>query len=53
MDEFSKRLAKAKVIGLDTSIFIYFLEDNERYGPLAQITINGIEKGKWQGVTRQ
>jgi len=51
MDEFSKRLAKAKVIGLDTSIFIYFLEDNARYGPLAQITINGIEKGKWQGVT--
>ncbi|MBI5822602.1 MAG: PIN domain-containing protein [Chloroflexi bacterium] len=51
MDEFSKRLAKAKVIGLDTSIFIYFLENNERYGPLAQVTINGIEKGKWQGVT--
>ena len=51
MDEFSKRLAKAKVIGLDTSVFIYFLEDNERYAPLAQITINGIEKGKWQGVT--
>lgn len=51
MDEFSKRLAKAKVIGLDTSIFIYFLENNSRYGPLAQITINGIEKGKWQGVT--
>jgi predicted nucleic acid-binding protein len=51
MDEFSKRLAKAKVIGLDTSIFIYFLENNMRYGPLAQVTINGIEKGKWQGVT--
>jgi len=51
MDEFSKRLAKAKVIGLDTSIFIYFLEDNARYGPLAQITLNGIEKGKWQGIT--
>jgi predicted nucleic acid-binding protein len=51
MDKFSKRLAKVKVIGLDTSIFIYFLEDNEHYGPLAQITINGIEKGKWQGVT--
>jgi len=51
MDEFSKRLAKAKVIGLDTSIFIYFLEDNERHSPLAQVTINGIEKGKWQGVT--
>ena len=42
MDEFSKRLAKAKVIGLDTPIFIYFLENNARYGPLAQLTINGI-----------
>jgi predicted nucleic acid-binding protein len=51
MDEFSKRLAKAKVIGLDTPIFIYFLENNERYGPLAQLTLNGIEKGKWQGIT--
>jgi predicted nucleic acid-binding protein len=51
MDEFSKRLASAKVIGLDTSIFIYFLEPNPRYAPLAQIIINGIEEGKWQGVT--
>jgi len=51
MDELSKRLAKAKVVGLDTSVFIYFLENNPKYGPLAQITISGIEKGKWQGVT--
>ena len=51
MDELSKRLAKAKVIGLDTPIFIYFLENNERYSELARITINGIEKGKWEGVT--
>lgn len=51
MDEFSKRLARAKVIGLDTPIFIYFLENNARYGPLAQLTLNGIEKGKWQGIT--
>ena len=51
MDEFSKRLAKAKVIGLDTSVFVYFLEDNKNYAPLAQITLKGIENGKWQGVT--
>ena len=51
MDGFSKRLAKAKVIGLDTPVFIYFLENNPRYAPLAEITLNGIEKGKWQGVT--
>ncbi|HMD83047.1 MAG TPA: type II toxin-antitoxin system VapC family toxin [Anaerolineales bacterium] len=44
-------MAKAKVIGLDTPVFIYFLEDNPRYGALAQITINGIEKEKWEGVT--
>ena len=40
MDEFSKRLSKAKVIGLDTFIFIYFLENNPKYGLLARITIN-------------
>ena len=51
MDKLSKRLAKAKVIGLDTPVFIFFLEENPRYGALAQITINGIEKGKWEGVT--
>jgi len=51
MDKISKQLAKAKVIGLDTPIFIYFLENNEQYGELARITINGIEKGKWEGVT--
>ena len=51
MDKLSKRLTKAKVIGLDTPIFIYFLEDHPRYGPPTQITINGIEKGKWHGVT--
>jgi len=51
MDELSKRLTKAKVIGLDTPIFIYFLENNQHYGELARITINGIEKGKWEGVT--
>ena len=50
MDKLSKRLAKAKVIGLDTPLFIYFLENNERYGELARITINGIEKGKWEGI---
>src|SRR5688500_12194352 len=51
MDEFSKRLAKAKVVGLDTSIFIYLLENNAKYGPLVQININGIEKGKCQTET--
>jgi predicted nucleic acid-binding protein len=51
MDGFSKRLAQAKVIGLDTAIFIYFFENHPQYAPLAEITIKGIENGKWQGVT--
>jgi len=51
MDELGKRLARAKVIGLDTPLFIYFLENNERYGEPARITFNGIEKGKWKGIT--
>jgi len=51
MDEFIQRLANAKIIGLDTSIFIYFLEANPRYASLAQITLKGIEQGKWHGVT--
>jgi predicted nucleic acid-binding protein len=51
MDELSKRLSKAKVIGLDTPLFIYFLENNTLYGELARIMITGIEKGKWQAIT--
>jgi predicted nucleic acid-binding protein len=51
MDELSKRLTKAKIIGLDTSIFIYFLEDNKKYSPLSKITLKGIEDAKWEGVT--
>lgn len=51
MDELGKRLAKAKIIGLDTSIFIYFIENNGKYGPLSRITIHGIENGRWEGVT--
>jgi predicted nucleic acid-binding protein len=51
MDGFSKRLAKAKVIGLDTSVFVYFLENNPQYAPFAHTTVKGIEDGKWQGLT--
>ena len=51
MDELSKRLAKSKIIGLDTSLFIYFLEDNKKYSSLSKITLKGIEEAKWEGVT--
>jgi predicted nucleic acid-binding protein len=51
MDAFNRRLAKAKTIGLDTSIFIYMMEDHPRYGPLAKNILEGMESAKWIGVT--
>ena len=38
-------------IGLDTSIFIYHLEDHPRYSPLTEIIFNALEKGINKGVT--
>jgi predicted nucleic acid-binding protein len=39
------------VIGLDTSVFIYHLEDHPRYSPLTEIIFNALEKGINKGVT--
>jgi hypothetical protein len=39
------------VIGLDTSIFIYHLEDHPRYGPVTTDLLSAMEKGVFQGVT--
>jgi len=39
------------VIGLDTSIFIYHLEDHPRYSSLTEIIFNALEKGTNRGVT--
>lgn len=39
------------VIGIDTSIFIYHLEDHPRYSPLTEIIFDALENGKNRGVT--
>jgi predicted nucleic acid-binding protein len=39
------------VIGLDTSIFIYHLEDHPRYSSLTEVIFNALEKGTNRGVT--
>ncbi len=39
------------VIGLDTSIFIYHLEDHPRYSPLTEIIFSALENGRNKGVT--
>lgn len=44
-------LGSHKVIGLDTSVFIYHLEDHPGYSPLTEMIFNGLENGINKGVT--
>lgn len=51
MGRFEERIASAGTLGLDTSLFIYFLEPNPRYAPLVRLALEGIETGRWKGIT--
>jgi predicted nucleic acid-binding protein len=51
MGGFRQKLTGAGVVGLDTSIFIYHLEANPTYAPLTKMVFEGMEGGKFQGVT--
>ena len=44
-------LKNHSVVGLDTSIFIYHLEDHPHYSSLTEIIFNTLEKGISRGVT--
>ena len=44
-------LKNHSVIGLDTSIFIYHLEDHPRYSPLTEMIFSALENGINKGVT--
>ena len=44
-------LKNHSVIGLDTSLFIYHLEDHPRYAPLSEIVFTALEKGSHKGIT--
>jgi predicted nucleic acid-binding protein len=44
-------LKNHSVIGLDTSLFIYHLEDHPRYAPLSEIVFTALEKGSHEGIT--
>jgi predicted nucleic acid-binding protein len=51
MGGFREKLTGAGVVGLDTSIFIYHLEANPTYASLSKTVFEGMEAGKFQGVT--
>jgi len=49
--ELEHRLAGHTVLGLDTCIFIYHFEAHPRYLPCTQALLEGIQAGRWRGVT--
>jgi predicted nucleic acid-binding protein len=38
-------------IGLDTAVFIYYIEEHPDYLPLVEPVFEGIDRGRWRGVT--
>jgi predicted nucleic acid-binding protein len=38
-------------VGLDTAVFVYFIEEHPDYLPLVEPVLAGIDQGRWQGVT--
>ena len=38
-------------VGLDTAIFIYYIEEHPRYLPLVEPLFAGVDEGQWEGVT--
>jgi predicted nucleic acid-binding protein len=51
MKKLRDQLFRHPVIGLDTSIFIYHLEDHPVYAPLTEVLFSSLEKGVFRGVT--
>ena len=51
MDRFRERLNLYPILGLDTSVFIYHLEENSIYLSIVQELFSGIEAGEWEAVT--
>lgn len=38
-------------VGLDTAVFIYFIEEHSEYLPVVEPVFAGIDGGRWEGVT--
>lgn len=51
LDLFISELLKAKNIALDSMIFIYLLERNEKYFPAVNLIFELLEKDKISGIT--
>lgn len=49
--DIQERLAGHAVLGLDTSVLIYHLEQHPTYFPLVQPLLTGVQSGRWEAVT--
>lgn len=38
-------------VGLDTAVFIYFIEEHPRFLPLLDPIFSGVDAGQWEAVT--
>jgi hypothetical protein len=44
-------LRRHRVVGADSMLFIYHLEDHPRYAPITQVIFNQWQMGKPRGLT--
>jgi predicted nucleic acid-binding protein len=51
MKRLQEFLKNHPVVGLDTSIFIYHLEDHPRYAAMTEIIFHSLEEGRNRGIT--
>jgi len=51
MERLIQKLTKAGSVGIDTPVFIYHIEAQEKYTVLTQKIFSSMENGKWQGIT--
>lgn len=46
-----KRISRGDIIGIDTMVFIYHLEDNLKFSNITEELFDNIENGKYHAVT--
>lgn len=51
MGALMEALRDRAIVGLDTSVIIYQLEDSERYASVAEEALDVLAQGLFQGVT--
>jgi predicted nucleic acid-binding protein len=44
-------LAPHRIVGVDTMVFIYHLEGDERFGPFTRTLFSSVESGEYKAVT--